>query len=279
MISKFKIMVLFVAVILSALLLMGLYIYYYYRWKHLWEMDARMPSYEIKCQADDTLRVVMIGDSWACMHHENGMDDYLCARLQEKVSRPVFVVSKGKGGEKSRGIYQLMFSTGAYGTKLLLASKPDYCIVSAGINDAVANLGTRQFCYYYHHIIEFLLANRIRPVVVEIPDVNIWHLYGGKPFKDLAVDFVRSTMTRCKMYQFQKYREALYQMLVDEHLMENVIYVPMIDWNDGSPNIDEHLFLDDQIHLNCHGYEKIDSCIALAIAKDLEELGNTSLPD
>ena len=271
------IMVVIIAVILSVSLIIGLSVYYYFRWRHLWAMDVSIPTYKVQSKVDDSLRVVMIGDSWAGLHHENGMDTYLCSELQDKVSCSVTVVSKGKGGERSRGIYQLMFSTDGYGTKSLLTPKPDYCIISAGINDAAANLGTRQYCYYYHQILDLLLANQIRPVVIEVPNVNIWHLYGGKPFKDLTIDYVRSIMTKCKMYYVQEYREALYQMLIDEHLMEKVVYVPMEDWNDGAPDINKDLFMADQIHLNRHGYEKLDSCIALAIAKDLEKTSNPSL--
>lgn len=264
-----------IVIIFFLLSSIGLYVYYYCRWKHLWAMDVSISSYEIRSRVDNTLIVVMIGDSWAGLHQENGMDYYLCSELQKKVIRPVTVLSKGKGGEKSRGIYQLMFSPDCYGTKDLLALKPDYCIISAGINDAAANLGSRQYCHYYRQILDFLLTNHIRPVVLEIPDVNIWHLYGEKPIKDLVVDFVRSTMTRCKMYKFREYRKALYQMLVDEHLMENVLYVPMKDWNEKGAEIDIHLFMDDQIHLNRHGYEKLDSCIALFVLKDLEKLNGS----
>lgn len=271
------VMVVIIVVILFVSLIIALYVYYYYRWKHLWAMDVNIPIYEVKAKVDDSLRVVMIGDSWAGLHHENGMDTYLCSELQDKVSRPVIVVSKGKGGEKSKGIYQLMFSTDCYGTKSLFTSKPDYCIISAGINDAAANMGIKQYCFYYRQILEFLLANHIRPVVLEIPNVNIWNLYGGKPFKDLAADYVKSVMTSCKMYHFQEYREALYLMLVDEQFIEKVLYVPMKDWNGGSTDIDKSLFMTDQIHLNRQGYEKLDSCIALAIAKDLENTGNSSL--
>ena len=270
-------MVVLIVVILFVLLIAGLYVYYYSRWKHLWAMDVSFPSYEVKSRVDDTLKVVMIGDSWAGLHHEEGMDAYLFSKLQEKIQRPLSVISKGKGGEKSRGIYQLMFSTDCYGTKTLFASKPDYCIISAGINDAAANLGTQQYCHYYRQILDFMLTNHIRPVVLEVPNVNIWHLYGEKPIKDLVVDFVRSKMTGCKMYQFQEYRETLYQMLIDEQLIEKVVYVSMVDWNDGSPEIDRHLFMDDQIHLNHNGYKKLDSCIALAIAKDLEKSGDSCL--
>ena len=271
------IMVVIIAVILFVSLIIGLSVYYYHRWKHLWAMDVSIPTYEVESKADDSLRVVMIGDSWAGLHHENGMDTYLCSELQDKVSRPVIVVSNGKGGEKSKGIYQLMFSTDCYGTKSLFTPRPDYCIISAGINDAAANLGTRQYCYYYRQILDLLLANHIRPVVIEVPNVNIWHIYGGKPFKDLMIDGVRSIMTRCKMYHVQEYREALYQMLIEEHLIEKVVYVPMKDWNDGGPDINKDLFMADQIHLNRNGYEKLDSCIAKAILKDLEKTGNASL--
>ena len=254
----------------------GLYFYYYHRWKHLWALDDSIsPKYEIKQNMDTSLRVAMIGDSWAGIHHEHQMDAYLSAVLEQQIGRPVLVESKGKGGEKTRGIYKLMFETGEFGTKNLLASGPDYCIISAGINDAAANLGTEQYCYYYRKILDFLLANGVRPVVLEIPNVNLWHLYGGKPLKDLAVDFVKSTMTRCRMYQFDGYREALYQMLVNEGLIDKVIYVSMNDWDDVSPDIDKNLFMSDQIHLNRQGYERLDSCIAIAIARDLENPGKS----
>lgn len=270
------IMLIIIVVILFVSLISGLYVYYYCRWKHLWAMDVSIPSYEIKSRVDDTIKVVMIGDSWAGLHHEYGMDAYLYSKLQNLVSCPITIVSKGKGGERSRGIHQLMFSSGDNGTKSLLVSGPNYCIISAGINDAAANLGTRQYCHYYRQILDLLIENHIRPVVIEIPDVNIWHLYGGKPYKDLVIDYVRSIMTRCKMYHIQEYREALYDMLVEEHLVEKVVYVRMKNWNDGSPEINKHLFMEDQIHLNRHGYEKLDSCIALAILKDLEKTKDPS---
>ena len=255
----------------------GIYIYYYNRWKNMWLLDANIaPHYEIKSNKDSCLRVAIIGDSWAGLHHEHNMDAYLSAVLEQQINRSVLVESKGKGGEKTRGIWKLMFETSEFGTKPLLSMKPDYCIISAGINDAAANLGTKQYCYYYCKILDFLLANGIRPVVLEIPNVNLWHLYGGKPFKDLAVDFVRSTMTGCKMFQFAGYRYALYQMLEKERLMEKVVYVSMNDWNDASPAIDKKLFMSDQIHLNRRGYEKLDSCIAIAIAKDLGNTSNSS---
>lgn len=271
-------MIIIVSVSSVLLVVICLYAFYYNRWKHLWALDTNItPLYVIKSNSISSLRVVMIGDSWAELHHEQNMDTYFSSILKQKIGRPVHVESKGKGGEKTRGIYKLMFDTDEFGTKPLLSLKPDYCIISAGINDAAANLGTKQYCYYYRQILDFLLANRIRPVVLEIPNVNILHLYCGKPFKDLVVDFVRSTMTGSKMYHFGEYREALFQMLFDENLIDKVVYVSMMDWNDTSPDIDRSLFMSDQIHLNRRGYEKLDSCMAIAIADDLENSSNSSL--
>ena len=263
-------MIIIVSVSSVLLVVICLYAFYYNRWKHLWALDTIItPLYVIKSNSISSLRVAMLGDSWAELHHEQNMDTYFSSILKQKIGRPVHVESKGKGGEKTRGIYKLMFDTDEFGTKPLLSLKPDYCIISAGINDAAANLGTKQYCYYYRQILDLLLANGIRPVVLEIPNVNIWHLYGGKPFKDLVVDFVRSTMTGSKMYQFGGYRDALYLMLVNEGLMDKVVYVSMSSWNDASPDIDQNLFMSDQIHLNRKGYEKLDSCLAEAITKDL----------
>lgn len=228
-----------------------------------------------KCN-DDTLRIVMIGDSWAGIHSELHMDSFLCSELKKSFSRPIMVVSKGKGGEKSMGIYRKLFQNTGSGTKPLFIEGADYCIVLAGINDAAANLGTKQFCAHYKMILNFLLAMDIRPVIIEIPDVDIWHIYGGKPWKDLMADFIKSTMTGCRMYRFHEYREALKIMLLEEHLMKQVVYIPMECWNEESGRINQNLFMTDRIHLNRRGYEKLDVCIAKAILYDLQQMQDSA---
>lgn len=258
-------------VVAGCLLIAGAYAYYYHRWKSLWGMAPERPVYTIQPSADDTLRVALIGDSWAGMRQLCDADAELTTQLAALTGRCVAVAAKGKGGEKSRGIYRLMFEGGAYGTRPLLSAGVQYCVIFAGINDAAANLGTRQFCHYYGQMLHLLLANNIKPVVVEIPDVDIWHLYGGKPLWNLLSDFVKSTMTGCRMYQFADYREALRDMLARQQLMDRVVYVKMDTWNAASPEIDATLFLTDRIHLNREGYRRLDASIAEAIAADLKQ--------
>ena len=203
----------------------------------------------MKPHHDDTLRVVMIGDSWAGMHKETGMDSFLQGKLNIFAECPVIVKSCGKGGEKSRGIYRLIFEYGKYGTRSILSEGPDYCIVMAGINDAAANRGVRQYLYHYILILDFLLGNNIRPVVVEIPDANIWALNSQKPMKDLFGDYLKSIMTCCDMYNYHEYREALLSMLKEKDMMKEVVFIPMKEWNGDEETINDRLFLEDQIHL------------------------------
>lgn len=250
------------------ILLIILYGILYYRWCHLWALEEIHQPYQVQSHYDDTLRVVMIGDSWAGMHNEAGLDSLLQDKFNTQTACPVIVKSCGRGGEKSRGIYSLMFEYGKYGTRSILSEGPDYCIVMAGINDAAANRGVRQYLYHYKLILDFLLSNNIRPVVVEIPDVNLWVIYGKKPIKDMFGDYLKSVMTGCDMYNYHEYREALLSMLTREDMMKEIVYIPMSEWNGNGETINKHLFLKDQIHLNRKGYELLDSCIAFKIYED-----------
>lgn len=261
----------FIIIFVCLLTLLFVGVFYYYHWKPLWSLEEPRTVYFVSHHRDDTLRVVMIGDSWAGMRPDT-INMLFQTKLSRLIGRPSILKRKGKGGEKSRGIYHLMFEDDGFGTKPLLLSGADYCVIFAGINDAAANLGKKQYIYYMKLIISFLLDNNIRPVLVEIPNVNIWNVYGGKPFKDLMADYIRSWMTQCKMYYYPEYREALQSFLKDRKLEDSVIYIPMRGWNGNGSDLNNCLFLDDQIHLNQQGYIKMDSCIIDAIIKDLLEL-------
>lgn len=262
---------LLLVIVIVSLLAMIFVSLYYFRWKPLWAFEEPGKFYPIIHHQDDTLRIVMIGDSWVGMRTDS-INMLFQTRLSGIIDKPVILKSKGRGGEKSRGIYRLMFENDGYGTKQLLSSGVDYCVVFAGINDAAANLGKKQYLYYMKLILDFLLANTIRPVLIEIPDVNIWNVYGEKPIKDLLADYIKTWMTQCRMYSFSEYREALQLLLEDIYMKDSVIYVPMRGWNGDGSNINKGLFLDDQIHLNQQGYIKMDSCIINAIVRDLKQL-------
>ena len=84
-------------------------------------------------------------------------------------------------------------------------------------------------------------------------------------------------MTRCGMYRYREYCEALRAMILEEHLMERVVYVPMADWNGEGTAINQELFMTDRVHLNRLGYERLDACVAKVIARDLQQSQNSAL--
>ena len=236
----------------------------------MWQLEKVRPVYEVAHYVDDTLRIAVIGDSWAVIHSDMMMDTLLAFQLHRLTGRPVMVKSKGKGGERSKGIYNLMFENEGLGTKPIITSGLDYCVVIAGINDAAGNLGTREYCHHMRLIMKLLLSNGIRPVLIEIPEVDIWNIYGKRPVKYIIADYIRSKMTGSTMYNCAEYRDALISMLVFENLLDSVVFVPVDSWNGNSPQINKNYFMDDLIHLNRKGYERFDSCIAVAIANDLK---------
>ena len=242
------------------------YEFYYFRWRDLWSEDEPISAYKVEKCFDDTVRVLVIGDSWAAMHF--CMDSFLCSRIQAIVPNPIMVKSKGLGGEKSRGIYRLLFNNDDIGMKSLIKSGADYCVIFAGINDAAANLGVKQFCHHYKLILDFFIENDIRPIVIEIPDVDIWHIYCNKNIKDLVADYLKSIMTRSEMYSVRVYRHALLKMLQEKKYSGKVLYIPTSLWNGKDMTINPMLFLSDKIHLNNAGYRKLDECIAFAIGED-----------
>ena len=192
-------------VFIALFALIVLYLYYYYRWKPLWSLEEPREIYSVCHHRDDTLRIAMIGDSWVGMRTDT-LNQLFQAKLSEIIDRPVILKTKGKGGEKSRGIYKSMFEDAGFGTKKMLSDGVDFCVVIAGINDAAANLGKKQYKHYMYLVLNFLLANDIRPILIEIPNVNIWNVYGGKPSKDFVLDYLRSLMTGCGMYHYSEYR-------------------------------------------------------------------------
>ena len=253
------------------------FMYYYFKWKPMWQLEREHPAYYIAHPDDDTLRVAVIGDSWAAIHSRIMADTILGSKLEKLTGCHVITKSKGKGGEISKGIYQLMFESDELGTKPIIVSGLDYCVVIAGINDAAFNLGCSHYCHHMRLILRFLLSNGIRPVLIEIPDVDIWNIFGKKPVKYIIGDYMRSLMTGSGMYHYAEYREALLSMLESEHLADSIVFVPMNGWNGNTTQLNKSYFREDQIHLNAEGYRRLDSCVAIAIANDLKKSKNATL--
>ena len=232
-------------------------LYDYYSWA-----EERPTNYHTsRTQPDDTLKVIMIGDSWAAYHHNN--DSILASMLQEKLHKPVSVISSGKVGAKTKSIYELMFdSISPIGTHRLIKRRPKYCIISAGINDAVAKMGPRNYCHHYCLIIRHLLSAGIKPIVLDMPNVDYKDVYKRESIIANIRHQITKWLTNAPMWSFEDYRKELEYKINQEGLQTNIIFISSMKWNPSGYKDTRNLYLKDHIHLDRKGYHVLDSCIA-----------------
>lgn len=213
---------------------------------------------------EDTLKIAFIGDSWAAYHHD--YDKKLESILFDK-GLSAHVVSIGYVGAKSREIYQRMYST----TKPVLLEHPDYCIVSAGINDAVAKMGKDFYVHHYMLILQQLLDLDIKPVILEMPEVNYRAIANREPWTMRMRHILSSWVTGSELYGFDSYKEALASAIQKADIQNRIVYISADSWNSNGYQDPGGLYLPDETHLNARGYETLDSCIASIILKDIKK--------
>lgn len=260
--------VLFAFVISTIFYIIPTYRYYY--------IPEELTPYDIlPKQADDTLRIAMIGDSWADYQTMLSGDTMIINAAKKIYDKPVIVKTRGKKGALSKEIYFFMFNEKteehAYEpdrcTQPLLEEHPDYCVIFAGINDVTYLRSTNYYAENMHLIIRHLLHNHIRPVVIEIPIVNFTEPMGRKKFKERWFYKIRSILTGTSRNKGEDYQNALKEKLAQYNLQDSVVYIAVKQWNPKG-SVDTTTFLPDHLHLNLNGYHILDSCIISEIIKD-----------
>ena len=214
----------------------------------------------------DSLKVIFIGDSWASYHSQ--YDQYLKSCLEKKVNKPTLVISRGTVGAKAKTIYANMHADSPSGTKELIGLSPDYAIISAGINDAVAKMGTKNYCHHYNLIINELLSAGIKPIILDMPQVDYMAIFHRESLADQIRHRISSWITDAPFGTFDNYRAALLSMIKQDSLETHVIYIPASDWNPEGYADSRILYREDHVHLNEKGYLLLDSCIASYIYED-----------
>lgn len=259
-----KRLILFFSIILTIVVIsfVALRIYPYYQ-----HAAKRTMVFRHKRSSNDTLKIIFIGDSWAAYHHnyDKMLETMLC---QDSIN--VRLLSHGNVGAKSKEIYNRMFTS----TKSILDLQPDYCILSVGINDAVAKMGKDYYTHHYLLIVDLLINAGIKPVVIEIPDINYHAIAKREHWFMKLRHYVSALITGSEMYGFQSYREALKKAFTEKKIIDDIVYIKSNSWNPGGYRDPQQLYLDDQTHLNAIGYQKLDSCIASEILRDLKKNNN-----
>jgi len=264
-------------IFLLASLLVGGVLFVIWQWRPFYKAVEPFAPYAVAQHDDDTLRVVMIGDSWVYFHQTLRRDSVLEVKLENELgNKKVKLIAKGKGGTVSGEIYQYMSAERTMAKEYdlnnclqeIIETGPDYCIISAGINDARQRRGKNYYVKNYMQIIRLLLANNIRPVVMEIPDAYVDEYYEENTLYIQLKARICMHLLKTNLYGVDDYRQALKDSLVAHHLMDSMLYIPATSWNPNGWLDKRDIYTDDHFHLNLKGYEILDSTFAVEIVKD-----------
>lgn len=226
------------------------------------------PFYDVGPRSkDDTLRVVVIGDSWAEFHKIFNCDTLFQQYGGRLTTKPVKCLSWGKGGAKSKEVYYNMFTD----SQPLLEQHPDYCVVMVGINDTWKKRPVSYYTGNYRLIIRLLLASNIRPVVMEIPDFEMGEWLDANRKRQRFLYRIYSYFNGVVEDDITPFRNGLSKMLKETQLGDSVLFIPANHWLPRNHNYSEKIYQVDHIHLGNLGYHLLDSCIASEIIKDYNQ--------
>ena len=226
--------------------------------------------YHIPQHHDDTLRIAYIGDSWAAMHkdYDNMMERMATIRLH----CPVKVQSYGICGLTTKEIYIHLFDNPIM--KSFMQQGFDFCFISAGINDTYKKMSATYYKISMDGVIQFLLTNKVHPIILEIPDYNIQKTYDRQTSTRKALRQVSMIITRTPMDCKEQFRQALHDLIREKDYIGKVSILSYKSWNDDYSNHQEQMYLDDGMHINANGYERLDTTIVKLIANVVNDTDN-----
>lgn len=212
---------------------------------------------------DDTIRIAFIGDSWVYMHNNHNCK--ITPIIEDSIHRPISTHSFGICGLTSKEIYECLFDNPEF-KHFMQERIYDYCFISAGINDAFKKMSSSYYKRSMEGIIDFLLANHIHPIILEIPDFNIVKAFINQKTDKIVLRhlsmLINSKSIDCK----QEFRSALDELIHEKEYQDKVSIIRYKSWNKEYENDLKRLYLDDGMHLNEEGYEVLDSMIAKTIS-------------
>lgn len=217
-----------------------------------------------KCH-DDTIRIAYIGDSWAEGHKKTHcMIDSI---IMKSAKRAVLVKTAGISGLTSKNVYYSIFRNDSI--RSVIEWGPDFCFVSAGINDSDRKMGT----YYYKEnmrlILELLLDNNIIPVIMEIPTYDINYSFKRRNRQTKLIYLISMLLTWSKMNCIQEYRNIYWNLIQEKNWYDSVITIRYLDWNPDGYKDKRGLYDEGRMHLNDKGYYLLDSCISNKIIRHI----------
>ena len=215
--------------------------------------------YLIQQKHDDTLRIAYIGDSWAFMHKEHNCQ--IPKILEDSLHVPIKVHSYGICGQTSKEFYESLFNNSDLKC-FMVKRNYDYCLISLGINDTYKKMSTDYYQQSMSNLLRFLLSNNIYPILLEIPDYDIYKAYERQKLSRKLLRIISMSINNTPVDCKQLFRNALDNMIIENNYSDLLGIIRYKVWNDNKTKDLNTLFLNDGMHLNEKGYSKLDSCIS-----------------
>lgn len=238
--------------------------YFVYRLYSYYAPPTEYQPYITNNKNDDTLHIAYIGDSWAFLHREHHCQ--IQENLEEALHRPVAIHSYGICGLTSKDFYKNMF----YNRDLIhfiSKRKYSYCFISLGINDTYKKMSPTYYQKSMKYIIMFCLANQIEPIILEIPDYDIYKAFEKQKKTRKMLRYLSMLINGMPIDCKQKFRDALNEMIEVNNYSKKVSIIRYNSWNRNREKDLETLYQRDGLHLNEKGYAKLDSCIVEACTR------------
>lgn len=222
-----------------------------------------LTSYRVHHHHDDTLRIAYIGDSWAFFHQRHSCQ--IEPIISDSLHISVKIMSAGACGAPSKCVFSRMGADGMI--RKTLDNAPDYCILSAGINDTQLKLGKDYYKQNMKLMIRFFLENGITPIVIEIPDYDIHKQYKELKLPKKIFRWISMGITKCSMDCLDEFRQTLNMMLIEENYHHQTLILRKTAWETTNWG----LYMKDRLHPNDDGYAVMDTCLANMIIQHIKK--------
>lgn len=238
----------------------------YYSYCPCYRPAVKQTGLNVLHHNDDTIRIAYIGDSWAYNHKE--MKCVIDSMIQTQIGKAVQIRNAGVGGLISKEIYNGIFANKEL--KSAIDWGPDFCFVSAGINDCNKKMGSDNYKENMRLLISLLLKNHITPLILEIPYYDISHAFLEMPFVPMLRSIRSMLWTQSAINCIDSYSNAYNDLINEQHWQDVVITIRRAYWNPNGYEGQRELYTSDRMHLNQDGYSVLDSCIASQIVMFLK---------
>lgn len=238
----------------------------YYSYNPCYKPAEKQTGLSVLHHNDDTIRIAYIGDSWAYFHIDKKC--VIDSVIHVQVGRPALIRNAGVGGLTSKEIYNSIFMN--KDIRSVIEWGPDFCFVSAGINDSNRKTGGDNYKENMRLLISLFLDHHMTPVILEIPHYDIYYTFLKMPLVPMLRSIRSMLWTLSAVNCVDSYSNAYNDLVNEKQWQNDIITIRRSYWNPYGYEGQKELYTSDRMHLNRNGYSVLDSCIASQIVKFLK---------